>query len=49
MPFWVDTRVEAFICIVEIDFGREASSQMRSSKREAVFCPASRFVSGSER
>lgn len=36
-PFWLETRIEAFICNWEIDFGSVASSQVRSSRREAVF------------
>lgn len=36
-PFWLDTRVEAFIWREEMDFGSDVSSQVRSSRSEAVF------------
>lgn len=45
-PFWFDTRVEAFICMEEIVLGKKISSQVRSSRREADFCPIARFVDG---
>lgn len=48
-PFWFETNTEAFICSWEIDFGNVASSQVRSSRREAVFWPRIRFSRGMER
>lgn len=48
-PFWLDTRVEAFIWREEMDFGRDVSSQVRSSRSEAIFWPRRRFIRGRER
>lgn len=48
-PFWVEIKVEAFICSWEIDFGSVVSSQVRSSRWEAVFWPSARLSRGRER
>lgn len=48
-PFWLDTRVEVFIWIREIDLGRAFSIQVRSSSREAVFWLRDRFTMGMRR
>lgn len=46
IPFWLEIRVDMFDCDLEISFGRRFSSQIKSSKREAYFWLASRFVNG---
>lgn len=48
-PFWLDTRVEVFIWIREIDLGRAFSIQVRSSSREAAFWLRDRFILGMRR
>lgn len=46
IPFWLEIRVDKFDCDLEISFGRRPSNQIRSSKREAYFWLASKFMSG---
>lgn len=48
-PFWLEVKIEAFICRLEIDFGSAVSNQVRSSRWEAVFWPRIRFSRGRKR
>ena len=48
-PFWVDTRIDIFIWIVEVVLGRITSSQMRSRSDDADFWLMERFRYGGRR
>lgn len=48
-PFWLETRFEDVSWREEIDLGRRASSQVRSSREDADFWLKVKFVIGGSR
>lgn len=48
-PFWVDTRIDIFIWIMEVVLGKIVSSQMRSKSSDADFWLMERVRCGDKR